>query len=246
MVSCCVWRVVCADSVSPFTSSPTRPAYCATDAVKRRQSKQKKTPWQCCNTLVMSDRPSASNIAIGGSEAHARAYDRRQASLSRLFRLQALAISRWLSSSGCAAYCVLQTLHATLQQPADPADQQACRLCSKPAGPAAACSKPADPCSKPTAGFVGLLASLQTLQQPAGQQGLRALQQACRPLQQACRPYRPRSCSKPADPAARRPYRPYSKAKPAGCLSSMASSPQLLGHFPAFTRSPFPLFNTKA
>ena len=95
------------------------------------------------------------------------------------------------------------------------------RTCSKPAGPAAACSKPADPCSKPTAaGFVGPSASLQTLQQPAGQQGLRALQQACRPLQQACRPYRPRSCSKPADPAARRPYRPYSKpAKPAGCLS---------------------------
>ena len=40
MVSCCVWRVVCADSVSPFLSSPTRPAYCATDVVKRRQRKK--------------------------------------------------------------------------------------------------------------------------------------------------------------------------------------------------------------
>ena len=35
-------RIVCADFVSPFTSSPTRPAYCATDVVKRRQSKKKK------------------------------------------------------------------------------------------------------------------------------------------------------------------------------------------------------------
>ena len=33
---------MCADFVSPFTSSPTRPAYCATDVVKRRQSKKKK------------------------------------------------------------------------------------------------------------------------------------------------------------------------------------------------------------
>ena len=32
---------MCADFVSPFTSSPTRPAYCATDVVKRRQSKKK-------------------------------------------------------------------------------------------------------------------------------------------------------------------------------------------------------------
>ena len=42
MVAWCVWRIVCADFVSPFTSSPTRPAYCATDVVKRRQSKKKK------------------------------------------------------------------------------------------------------------------------------------------------------------------------------------------------------------
>ena len=35
-------RFVCADFVSPFTSSPTRPAYCATDVVKRRHSKKKK------------------------------------------------------------------------------------------------------------------------------------------------------------------------------------------------------------
>ena len=41
VVACCVWRIVCADFVSPFTSSPTRPAYCATDVVKRRQSKKK-------------------------------------------------------------------------------------------------------------------------------------------------------------------------------------------------------------
>ena len=41
MVAWCVWRIVCADFVSPFTSSPTRPAYCATDVVKRRQSKKK-------------------------------------------------------------------------------------------------------------------------------------------------------------------------------------------------------------
>ena len=42
VVAWCVWRIVCADFVSPFTSSPTRPAYCATDVVKRRQSKKKK------------------------------------------------------------------------------------------------------------------------------------------------------------------------------------------------------------
>ena len=40
MVSCCVWWIVCADSVSPFSSSPTRPAYCATDVVKRHQGKK--------------------------------------------------------------------------------------------------------------------------------------------------------------------------------------------------------------
>ena len=34
---------LCALTVSPFSSSPTRPAYCATDVVKRHQSKKKTT-----------------------------------------------------------------------------------------------------------------------------------------------------------------------------------------------------------
>ena len=39
----CFWWFARADFVSPVTSSPTRPAYCATDVVKGRQSKKKKS-----------------------------------------------------------------------------------------------------------------------------------------------------------------------------------------------------------
>ena len=41
MVAWCFWWFARADFVSPVTSSPTRPAYCATDVVKGRQSKKK-------------------------------------------------------------------------------------------------------------------------------------------------------------------------------------------------------------
>ena len=41
VVAWCVWWFERADCVSPVMSSPTRPTYCATDVVKRRQSKKK-------------------------------------------------------------------------------------------------------------------------------------------------------------------------------------------------------------
>ena len=44
VVAWCVWWFERADFVSPVMSSPTRPACCATDVVKRRQSKKKTKP----------------------------------------------------------------------------------------------------------------------------------------------------------------------------------------------------------
>ena len=195
-------------------------------------------PWQCCNTLVMSDRPSASNIAIGSSGAHARAYDRRQAS----FALQAPSPCNFKVALKLGLRCLLRSADpacntAATCRPCRPAAsmrtlQQACRPCSslqqacRPLQQAYSCrvcrplGKPADPAAAC---------------RPAG---LRALQQACRPLQQACRPYRPRSCSQTADPAARRPYRPYSKpAKPAGCLSPQPGWLPVLNYLDIFLLS---------
>ena len=128
---------------------------------------------------------------------------------ARLFRLQVPAISRWLSRSGCAAYCVLQTLHVTLQQPADPADlQQARGLCSKPAD----------------------AASLQT---PAASLQLQALQAVGKPADPAaaCRPAAPAGNlqtlphAAPTDPTAS-----LQNLLPASFPACMASSLQLLGH----------------
>ena len=77
------------------------------------------TRWSCQTDLRHPTLPL-------GARRHTQGCDRRQASFSRLFRLQVLAISRWFSRSGCAAYAFCR-LCMTLQQPADPADlQQAC------------------------------------------------------------------------------------------------------------------------
>ena len=43
VVAWCSWWFARANFVSPVTSSPTRPAYCATDVVKGRQSNKKKS-----------------------------------------------------------------------------------------------------------------------------------------------------------------------------------------------------------
>ena len=181
----------------------------------------------------MSDRPSASNIAIGGSGAHARACDRRQASFSRLFRFQVPSPCNFEVALKVGLRCLLRSADpacntAATCRPCRPAAsmrnlQQACRPCSSLMQQACRPLQQAYSCR-----VCRLSASLQTLQQPAGQQRLRATCRPCRTpplqtLQQACK-----TCCLPASPPA-----------------CMASSLQLLGHFPAFTQSPFPLVNTK-
>ena len=177
----------------------------------------------------MSDRPSASNIAIGGSGAQT----------SILFQaLQA--------PSPCDFKVALKVGLRCLLRSADPACNTAatCRLC-RPAASMRTLQQACRPCSslmqqacRPlqqaySCRVCRLSASLQTLQQPAGQQRLRA---TCRPCRTARRPYRPYSG----------PTASLQNLLPASPPARMASSLQLLGHFPAFTQSPFPLVNTKA
>ena len=143
----------------------------------------------------MSDRPSASNIAIGGSGAQT----------SILFQaLQA--------PSPCDFKVALKVGLRCLLRSADPACNTAatCRLC-RPAASMRTLQQACRPCSslmqqacRPlqqaySCRVCRLSASLQTLQQPAGQQRLRATCRPCRtpPLQTLQWPY-----SKPAKPAA--------------------------------------------
>ena len=148
----------------------------------------------------MSDRPSASNIAIGGSGAQT----------SILFQaLQAPSPCDFKVALKVGLRCLLRSADpacntAATCRPCRPAAsmrtlQQACRPCSSLMQQAC---RPL-PCSKPTAaGSVGCRQACRpcrALQQPAGQQRLRATCRPCRtpPLQTLQWPY-----SKPAKPAA--------------------------------------------
>ena len=136
----------------------------------------------------MSDQPSASNIAIGGSGAQT----------SILFQaLQAPSPCDFKVALKVGLRCLLRSADpacntAATCRPCRPAAsmrtlQQACRPCSSLMQQACRPLQQAYSCR-----VCRLSASLQTLQQPAGQQRLRATCRPCRTpplqtLQQACK-----------------------------------------------------------